>query len=91
MVAVGAFFWLYAVKPRLLVIRALPYFWRGNLPPAPEWRAFAALAGTLLLAAAASSDHPFSAREVLKPATSSPHALRALSDLQGWSDDVQLA
>ena len=53
MVALGAFYWLYALRPRLPVIRALPYFWRGNLPPAPEWRAFAALAGTLFLVAAA--------------------------------------
>jgi hypothetical protein len=53
MVALGAFYWLYALKPRLPVIRALPYFWRGNLPPVPEWRAFAALAGTLFLVGAA--------------------------------------
>jgi len=49
MVGLGAFYWLYALRPRLPVIRALPYFWRGNLPPAPEWRAFAALVGTLFV------------------------------------------
>jgi len=53
MVAVGAFFWLYAVKPRLPVVRALPYVWRGKLPPAPEWRVFAALMGTFFLVGAA--------------------------------------
>lgn len=53
MAALGAFYWLYAFKPRLPVIRALPYFWRGNLPPAPEWRAFAALVGTLFVVGAA--------------------------------------
>jgi len=53
MAALGAFYLLYAFKPRLPVIRALPYFWRSNLPPAPEWRAFAALVGTLFVVGAA--------------------------------------
>ena len=53
MAALGAFYWLYALKPRLPVIRALPYFWRRDPPPAPEWRAFAALMGTLFVVGAA--------------------------------------
>lgn len=50
--ALGAFWWLYALKPGLPVVRSLPYFWRGKLPPAPEWRIVAALAGTAFVAAA---------------------------------------
>ena len=57
--ALGGFYLLYALRPRLPVVRSLPYFWRGNLPPAPEWRAFAALFGTGLLVAAALIGPPF--------------------------------
>jgi len=54
MVGLGAFYWLYTLRPRLPVMRALPYFWQGNLPRAPEWRAFAALVGTLFVTGGAS-------------------------------------
>ena len=65
MVALGAFYWLYALRPRLPVIRAVPYFWRGNLPPAPERRAFAALRELSSWWVRLSSDRPFSARGAL--------------------------
>ena len=52
MAGLGAFYWSYALWPRLPVIRSLPYFWRGNLPPALEWRVFAAVLGTALIVAA---------------------------------------
>jgi hypothetical protein len=42
----GAIYWSYALWPRLPVIRSLPYFWRGNLRPSPEWRFFSAVFGT---------------------------------------------
>ena len=57
--ALGAFFWLYALKPRLPVVRSLPYLWRGNLPPAPEWRVVAALAGSTVIAVAVAIGPPF--------------------------------
>lgn len=50
--ALGGLFWSYALWPRLPVIRSLPYFWRGNLPPTLEWRLFAAVFGTAFVAAA---------------------------------------
>jgi len=52
MAGLGAFYWSYALWPRLSLIRSLPYFWRGNLPPAFEWRVFAAVFGTALIASA---------------------------------------
>jgi len=57
--ALGAFFWLYALKPRWPVVRSLPYLWRGNLPPALEWRVAAAVAGSGVIAAAVAIGPPF--------------------------------
>ncbi len=57
--ALGAFFWLNALKPRLPVVRSLPFLWRGNLLPAPEWRVLAALAGSTVIAAAIAIGPPF--------------------------------
>jgi len=57
--APGAFFWLYALKPRWPVVRSLPYLWRGNLPPALEWRVVAAVAGSGVIAAAVAIGPPF--------------------------------
>lgn len=57
--SLGAFYWLYALKPRLPVVRSFPYFWRGNLPPALEWRVVAALLGSAFIAAAAAIGPPF--------------------------------
>lgn len=57
--ALGAFYLLYAVKPRLPVIRSLPYLWRGNLPPAPDWRAGALMLGVGLIVGAALIGPPF--------------------------------
>jgi hypothetical protein len=59
MAVLGVFFWAYALWPRLRVIRSLPYFWRGNLPPALEWRVFAAVLGLAFIAAAVLIGPPF--------------------------------
>ncbi len=59
MAVLGAFHWSYALWPRLPVIRSLPYFWRGNLPPALEWGVFAAGFGTAFIAAAIVIGPPF--------------------------------
>jgi hypothetical protein len=55
----GAIYWSYALWPRLPVIRSLPYFWRGSLPPAPEWRFFGAVFGTACVVAAILIGPPF--------------------------------
>jgi len=60
MAALGVFYWSYALWPRLPVIRSLPYFWRRNLPPALDWRVFAAVVGTALISAAVLIGPPFS-------------------------------
>ena len=63
----NSLYWLYALKARLPVIRALPYFWRGNLPPAPEWHAFAAWRELSSWWVQLCSDRPFSGREPTAP------------------------
>jgi hypothetical protein len=55
----GAVYWSYAVWPRLPIIRSLPYFWRGNLPPAPEWRILSALFGSGFIVLAVLIGPPF--------------------------------
>jgi hypothetical protein len=59
MAILGAFFWSYTLWPHLPVLRSLPYFWRGNLPASPEWRAMSAVLDTLLIAAAGLIGPPF--------------------------------
>lgn len=59
LIALGGSCWTYALKPQLPVVRSLPYFWRGNLPLAPEWRVFAALVGTVLVIFGALIGPPF--------------------------------
>lgn len=59
MLGLGLAFWLYTGWPRMPVIRSLPYIWRGNLPPAMEWRVF----GDCMTTRVGASPHPVAAKK----------------------------